>query len=134
MKLANAFTPILAATAVLAAALAAPTSAVEPQKPSSELTARPRWAEKVKEGLFVVRGPLEWSSGGYGILLGCFGVGAAVSAILRPQIVRFLHPPIEPGAKIGQGPRVLRLGEHSGGLDAVGRVRTAHGDRRDESA
>jgi MFS family permease len=40
----------------------------------------------------VVRGPLEWSSGGYGILLGCFGVGAAVSAILRPQIVRFLHP------------------------------------------
>jgi MFS family permease len=40
----------------------------------------------------VVRGPLEWSSGGYGILLGCFGVGAAISAVLRPQIVRFLHP------------------------------------------
>jgi len=40
----------------------------------------------------VVRGPLDWSSGGYGILLGCFGVGATVSAILRPHIVRFLHP------------------------------------------
>lgn len=40
----------------------------------------------------VVRGPLEWSSGGYGILLGCFGVGAATSAVLRPQVVRILHP------------------------------------------
>jgi MFS family permease len=40
----------------------------------------------------VVRGPLEWSSGGYGVLLGCFGIGATISAILRPQIVRFLHP------------------------------------------
>jgi hypothetical protein len=40
----------------------------------------------------VVRGPLDWSSGGYGILLGCFGVGATISAILRPHIVRFLHP------------------------------------------
>src|SRR5678816_2512500 len=58
MKLANACTPILAATAVVWAALAAPTSAVEPQKPYSELTARPMWAEKVKEGLFAVRGPL----------------------------------------------------------------------------
>jgi MFS family permease len=35
----------------------------------------------------VVRGPLAWSSGGYGILLGCFGVGATISAILRPRIV-----------------------------------------------
>ena len=40
----------------------------------------------------VVRGPLEWSSGGYGILLGCFGIGATISAILRPHIVLFLHP------------------------------------------
>ena len=40
----------------------------------------------------VVRGPLEWSSGGYGILLGCFGIGATISAVLRPQIVRFLRP------------------------------------------
>src|ERR671910_568099 len=40
----------------------------------------------------VVRGPLAWSSGGYGILLGCFGVGATISAILRPRIVRVLHP------------------------------------------
>jgi MFS family permease len=40
----------------------------------------------------VVRGPLHWSSGGYGILLGCFGLGATISAILRPQIARVLHP------------------------------------------
>ncbi len=61
MTLPNARTQILAATAFVAAALAAPTSAVEPQqpqKPYSELTPRPMWAEKVKEGLFVVRGPL----------------------------------------------------------------------------
>jgi len=58
MTLANARTQILAVTAFVAAALAAPTSAVEPQKPYSELTARPMWAEKVKDGLFVVRGPL----------------------------------------------------------------------------
>jgi glyoxylase-like metal-dependent hydrolase (beta-lactamase superfamily II) len=58
MKLASARTQILAASAFVAAALAAPTSAVEPQKLYSELTARPMWAEEVKEGLFVVRGPL----------------------------------------------------------------------------
>jgi hypothetical protein len=40
----------------------------------------------------VVRGPLEWTSGGYGLLLGCFGVGATIAAILRPHVVRFLHP------------------------------------------
>ena len=38
----------------------------------------------------VVRGPLAWSSGGYGILLGCFGIGATISAILRPRIVHVL--------------------------------------------
>ena len=38
----------------------------------------------------VVRGPLDWSSGGYGILLGCFGIGATISAILRPRIVHVL--------------------------------------------
>ena len=40
----------------------------------------------------VVRGPLEWTAGGYGILLGCFGLGATISAILRPHIVIYLHP------------------------------------------
>ena len=40
----------------------------------------------------VVRGPLHWSSGGYGLLLGCFGVGAMISAALRPRIVQVLHP------------------------------------------
>src|SRR3954468_2840443 len=61
MTLANRRTQILAAIAFVAAALAAPTLAAEPQqpqKPYSELTPRPMWAEKVKEGLFVIRGPL----------------------------------------------------------------------------
>ena len=49
---------MLAATAMVVAGLAAPASAVEPQKPYAELTPRPMWAEKVKEGLYVVRGPL----------------------------------------------------------------------------
>ncbi len=49
---------IAAATAMVVGGLAAPASAVEPQKPYSELTPRPMWAEKVKEGLYVVRGPL----------------------------------------------------------------------------
>jgi MFS family permease len=40
----------------------------------------------------VVRGPLAWTSGGYGILLGCFGAGAAVAAVVRPHVTRFLHP------------------------------------------
>src|SRR5438128_678589 len=45
MKLAHARTHILAASALVAAALGVPASAVEPQKPYSELTARPMWAE-----------------------------------------------------------------------------------------
>ena len=40
----------------------------------------------------VTRGPLQWNAGGYGILLGCFGLGAASSAVIRPRIVRRLHP------------------------------------------
>ena len=40
----------------------------------------------------VTRGPLHWSSGGFGFLLGCNGLGAAVSAVLRPRVVRRLHP------------------------------------------
>jgi MFS family permease len=40
----------------------------------------------------LTRGPLHWGSGGYGILLGCYGVGAATSAVVRPRIVRRLHP------------------------------------------
>lgn len=40
----------------------------------------------------VVRGPLNWSSSGYGILLGCFGIGATISAALRPKIIIKLHP------------------------------------------
>lgn len=34
----------------------------------------------------VVRGPLDLGSGGYGILLGAFGAGAALAAIVRPRI------------------------------------------------
>ncbi len=40
----------------------------------------------------VVRGPLNWSSTGYGILLGCFGIGATISAALRPRVIQVLHP------------------------------------------
>ena len=40
----------------------------------------------------VVRGPLELGSGGYGVLLGCFGVGAALAAVLRPRVARWLRP------------------------------------------
>lgn len=35
----------------------------------------------------VARDQLQLSSGGFGLLLGCFGVGAAASAIVRPRIV-----------------------------------------------
>lgn len=35
----------------------------------------------------VARGPLGMGSGGYGVLLGCFGLGAALSAVVRPRIV-----------------------------------------------
>jgi len=40
----------------------------------------------------VVRGPLGLGSGDYGILLGCFGGGATAGAVLRPRVVRVLHP------------------------------------------
>ncbi len=40
----------------------------------------------------VVRGPLHWSAAGYGILLGCFGVGATMASVLRPRVIRILHP------------------------------------------
>ena len=40
----------------------------------------------------VVRGPLGLGSGGYGLLLGCFGVGAVTAALLRPRIVQRLTP------------------------------------------
>src|SRR4029079_11860367 len=34
----------------------------------------------------VVRAQLHLGSGGYGVLLGCFGVGAALAAIIRPRL------------------------------------------------
>jgi cyclase len=43
---------LLLATAPLAA------KAVEPQKPYGELTPRPMWIEKVRDGLYMIRGPL----------------------------------------------------------------------------
>jgi MFS family permease len=39
----------------------------------------------------VVRGPLEWSSNGYGLLLGIYGTGAVIGAIARPRITARLH-------------------------------------------
>jgi glyoxylase-like metal-dependent hydrolase (beta-lactamase superfamily II) len=47
-----------AAAAAFAFALVPPAHAVEPQKPYGELTPRPMWIEKVKDGLYVIRGPL----------------------------------------------------------------------------
>ena len=44
--------------ALALAGAASPAGAVEPQKPYSEMTPRPMWIEKVKDGLYVVRGPL----------------------------------------------------------------------------
>ena len=40
----------------------------------------------------VARGPLELGSAGYGILVGCFGVGAATSAVVRPRLAAALPP------------------------------------------
>ncbi|MET0145936.1 MAG: MFS transporter [Ilumatobacteraceae bacterium] len=39
----------------------------------------------------VVRDQLDLGSGGYGVLLGCFGIGAAAAAILRPRLDVALH-------------------------------------------
>jgi MFS family permease len=38
----------------------------------------------------VARGPLGLDSGGFGLLLACFGAGAAASAIVRPRIVAWM--------------------------------------------
>ncbi|MGD9700822.1 MAG: MFS transporter [Acidimicrobiia bacterium] len=38
----------------------------------------------------VARGPLELGSGGFGLLLACFGLGAASSAIVRPRLILWL--------------------------------------------
>lgn len=44
--------------ALLCGSLSSAAFAVEPQKPYSQMTPRPMWVEKVKDGLYVVRGPL----------------------------------------------------------------------------
>ena len=38
------------------------------------------------------RGPLGLGSGGYGVLLGCFGAGAIIAAVFRPRIVATFSP------------------------------------------
>ena len=40
----------------------------------------------------VVRERLHLSSGGYGVLLGCFGIGAALSAVVRPRLTARFSP------------------------------------------
>jgi MFS family permease len=40
----------------------------------------------------VVRGPLRLGSGGYGLLLGCFGLGAIAAAVARPRLEERLSP------------------------------------------
>ncbi len=39
----------------------------------------------------IARNRLELSSGGYGVLLGCFGVGAAAAAVIRPRLDERFH-------------------------------------------
>lgn len=50
---------VMVAAAVMAVrSVGAQAPAEELRKPYSELSARPMWASKVKEGLYVIRGPL----------------------------------------------------------------------------
>ena len=49
----------------------------------------------------VARGRLGLSSGGYGLLLGCFGLGAAAGAVVRPQLDhRFNHDQLVNGSSV----------------------------------
>ena len=49
----------------------------------------------------VARNRLELSSGGYGVLLGCFGIGAAASAVVRPRLdERFHHDQLVLGSSV----------------------------------
>src|SRR5689334_22945249 len=49
---------IVAATVTAVRSVGAQAPAEELRKPYNELSARPMWASKVKEGLYVIRGPL----------------------------------------------------------------------------
>src|SRR4051794_24412468 len=49
---------IVAAAIMTARSVGAQVPAEELRKPYSELSPRPMWASKVKEGLYVIRGPL----------------------------------------------------------------------------
>jgi MFS family permease len=49
----------------------------------------------------VARGRLHLSSGGYGVLLGCFGIGAAGAAVIRPRLdERFQHDQLVFGSSV----------------------------------
>jgi MFS family permease len=50
----------------------------------------------------VARSRLHLSSGGYGVLLGCFGIGAAGAAVIRPRLdERFQHDQLVLGSSVG---------------------------------
>jgi MFS family permease len=50
----------------------------------------------------VARNRLHLSSGGYGVLLGCFGIGAASAAVIRPRLDhRFDHDQLVFGSTLG---------------------------------
>jgi MFS family permease len=50
----------------------------------------------------VARSRLGLSSGGYGVLLGCFGIGAASAAVIRPRLdARFHHDQLVLGSSLG---------------------------------
>ena len=49
----------------------------------------------------VARSRLHLSSGGYGVLLGCFGIGAASAAVIRPRLdARFHHDQLVLGSSL----------------------------------
>jgi MFS family permease len=50
----------------------------------------------------VARSRLGLTSGGYGVLLGCFGIGAASAAVIRPRLdARFHHDQLVLGSSVG---------------------------------
>jgi cyclase len=61
---------VVAAFAVLMASpslwLAGSTAGAQPVQPTPRLAARPMWIEKIKDGLYIIRGPIE-----VGCMLGC---------------------------------------------------------------
>ena len=101
----------------------------------------------IRTGLFVLpcaavqallpietRDRLDLGSGWYGVLLGCFGVGAAASAVVRPRLdERFHLDRLVVLPSVGHGRRARRRGIRRGPVGdrrrpAAGRCGVVHGD------